>query len=76
MEEMNMLKGKIALVTGGGRGIGAACAVALAEAGADVAVCSRSSAEINAVAEKIRAIGRREHRRQDGNAGDRGAKSA
>jgi NAD(P)-dependent dehydrogenase (short-subunit alcohol dehydrogenase family) len=56
---MDTLNNKIALVTGGGRGIGEACAVALAEAGADVAVCSRSSAEITAVAEKIRAMGRR-----------------
>jgi len=56
---MNTLNNKIALVTGGGRGIGEACAVALAEAGADVAVCSRSSSEIVAVAEKIRATGRR-----------------
>jgi 3-hydroxybutyrate dehydrogenase len=56
---MNNLNGKIALVTGGGRGIGEACAVALAEAGADVAVCSRSSTEIEVVAGRIRAMGRR-----------------
>src|SRR5262245_28407763 len=56
---MNGLNGKIALVTGGGRGIGEACAVSLAEAGADVVVCSRSSGEINVVAEKISAMGRR-----------------
>jgi 3-hydroxybutyrate dehydrogenase len=56
---MKTLNGKIALVTGAGRGIGEACAVALAEAGADVAVCSRSSGEINAVADRIRAAGRR-----------------
>jgi len=55
---MDTLKGKIALVTGGGRGIGEACAIALAEAGADVVVCSRSSGEINFVAEKLRAMGR------------------
>src|SRR5215510_14679834 len=55
---MDTLKGKIALVTGGGRGIGESCAVALAEAGADVVVCSRSSGEINFVAEKLRAMGR------------------
>ncbi|MGE0128131.1 MAG: SDR family NAD(P)-dependent oxidoreductase [Blastocatellales bacterium] len=56
---MSALNGKIALVTGAGRGIGAACAIALAKAGADVAVCSRSAGEINVVAEKIRASGRR-----------------
>ena len=56
---MSSLSGKIALVTGGGRGIGAASALALAEAGADVIVCSRTTDEINAVAEKIRALGRR-----------------
>ncbi len=59
MNAANTLKGKVALVTGGGRGIGAACAGALAEAGADVIVCSRSAGEINVVAEKIRAVGRR-----------------
>jgi 3-hydroxybutyrate dehydrogenase len=56
---MKTLNGKIALITGGGRGIGEACAVALAEAGADVVVCSRSSAEIEAVAGRIRATGQR-----------------
>ncbi len=56
---MSALNGKVALVTGGGRGIGQACAGALAEAGADVVVCSRTENEINVVAEKIRSIGRR-----------------
>jgi 3-hydroxybutyrate dehydrogenase len=56
---MKALKGKTALVTGGGRGIGEACAVTLAEAGADVVVCSRSSAEIEAAAGRIRATGQR-----------------
>jgi 3-hydroxybutyrate dehydrogenase len=56
---MNSLAGKIALVTGGGRGIGAASALALTAAGADVIVCSRSADEINAVAEQIRAAGRK-----------------
>ena len=39
------LDGCVALVTGGTRGIGQAAAVALAEAGADVAVLGRSSTE-------------------------------
>ena len=39
------LSGKTALVTGGGRGLGAAIALALAESGADVAVCSRTDAK-------------------------------
>ncbi len=56
---MSSLAGKIALVTGGGRGIGAASALALAEAGADVVVCSRSANEINSIADRIRAGGRR-----------------
>lgn len=39
-----VLKGKVAIVTGGARGIGAACAMALAEAGADVAISYAASA--------------------------------
>lgn len=47
----------VALVTGGGRGIGRAVAIALAEAGHDVAVASRSVAEIESVAEHLAAFG-------------------
>jgi NAD(P)-dependent dehydrogenase (short-subunit alcohol dehydrogenase family) len=50
---------RTALVTGAGRGIGRGCAVALAEAGADVVVVSRSPGELEDVAEEIRALGRR-----------------
>jgi 3-oxoacyl-[acyl-carrier protein] reductase len=54
------LTNRIALVTGGSRGIGAAVALALAEAGADVAVNYRDRAEhARSVTEAIRAAGRR-----------------
>ncbi len=57
--EQFKLDGQVAVVTGGGRGIGEGLALGLAEAGADVVVAARRSEEIEAVAEKIRAIGRR-----------------
>ena len=49
----------MAFVTGGGRGIGRAAALALARAGADVAVSARTAAEIDAVAAEVRGLGRR-----------------
>src|SRR5271157_1870963 len=51
------LKGKSAIVTGGGRGIGRAIALGLAGAGVSVAVCGRTQKEIDSVAEEIRAMG-------------------
>ena len=49
--------GKTAIVTGGGRGIGRVIALGLAKAGANVVVCSRTKAEIDAVAEELRKSG-------------------
>ena len=51
------LEGRGAVVTGGGRGIGRAVARCLAESGAAVVVCARSSQEIESVAEELRADG-------------------
>ena len=51
--------GKVAIVTGAGRGIGAATAVALAEAGADVLLAARTQEQLEAVAAKVRAHGQR-----------------
>jgi NAD(P)-dependent dehydrogenase (short-subunit alcohol dehydrogenase family) len=53
------LDGHVAVVTGGGRGIGRAIALGLAEAGADVVLAARRTDEINAVAEEVKALGRR-----------------
>nr|BFE88304.1 hypothetical protein GCM10020093_109050 [Planobispora longispora] len=51
--------GRAAVVTGAGRGIGAATAVALAQAGADVAICARTESQLSAVAEQVEAAGGR-----------------
>lgn len=52
------LAGRVALVTGGGRGVGRAIALALAAAGADVAIASRSAAAGSPVQRDIEALGR------------------
>ncbi|MGD0021761.1 MAG: glucose 1-dehydrogenase [Smithellaceae bacterium] len=51
------LEGKVALITGGSRGIGRASALALADAGANVVVSSRKIVDLEPVAEEIRAKG-------------------
>ena len=51
------LPGRVALVTGAGKGIGAAIAVALAEAGADVALVARTPADLEAVAAEVASRG-------------------
>jgi 7-alpha-hydroxysteroid dehydrogenase len=53
------LDGKVAIVTGAGRGIGAGIARAFAEVGADVAIGARTQAQLEAVAEEVRRAGRR-----------------
>ena len=53
------LDGKVALVTGAGRGIGAGIALGFAEAGADVALGARTMSEVEEVAAQVRKLGRR-----------------
>ncbi len=59
MHDRFRLDGQVAVVTGGGRGIGRGIALALADCGADVVVLARRQHEVDAVAEEIRARGRR-----------------
>lgn len=53
------LDDQVAIVTGAGRGIGAATTLALAEAGADVVLAARSEPELKEVARQVESLGRR-----------------
>jgi NAD(P)-dependent dehydrogenase (short-subunit alcohol dehydrogenase family) len=53
------LSGKVAIVTGGGRGLGRAISLGLARAGADVALCGRRIESCEDAAKEIRTLGRR-----------------
>ena len=55
------LDDKVAVITGAGRGLGAAIALAFAEAGADVLIASRTQSQLEGVAEQVRSAGRRAH---------------
>lgn len=52
------LKGKVAIVTGAGRGIGKAISLAFAEAGADIVAVSRTKEEIEATCREVKKLGR------------------
>ena len=56
---MFALTDKVAIVTGASRGIGRACAIAFAQAGADVVLAARKQQDLDAVAREIEALGRR-----------------
>jgi NAD(P)-dependent dehydrogenase (short-subunit alcohol dehydrogenase family) len=53
------LDGRVALVTGGNRGLGLGIALALAHAGADLALCARTRDELEGAARLVRGVGRK-----------------
>jgi len=55
------IDGQVAVITGAGRGIGAASAVALAEAGADVVISARTEEQLRDTAAAVEAVGRKAH---------------
>ena len=57
--ELFNLKGKVAIVTGAGRGIGKSIALGLAQNGANVVLCSRTKTELEQVAQEIKDLGQK-----------------
>ena len=57
--DRGVLKGRVAVVTGGGRGIGRAIALGMAGAGATVVVSSRTRQQLDSVVEEINSVGSR-----------------
>ena len=55
------VKGKTALVTGAGKGIGKASAIALAEAGADLVILSRTLTDLNKVKKQVNKLKKKMH---------------
>ena len=51
------IAGRVALVTGGGRGLGKHCALSLAGEGVDVAICGRTKATLDGTASELRSLG-------------------
>jgi len=59
MDNASSLSGKVALITGAGRGIGQCIATKLAEAGADIALCDLQAEWLAESAAAVKALGRR-----------------
>ncbi len=59
MDKLFTLEGKVAIITGAGKGIGRSIALGLAQHGADVVLCSRTMAELEQVAREVRKSGQK-----------------
>lgn len=57
MKDVESLQNKTALITGAGRGIGRAAAIALAKEGVNIGLIGRTEANVEKVAEEVKALG-------------------